>query len=407
MNARLLHIVTHPLSAEVLLRGQLGWMREQGLTVAIASGAGDGLDRAAKREGVEAFAAGLEREIAPGRDLATLLELIGLMRRWRPDIVHASTPKAGLLGMLAARACGVPARVYGQWGLRLETTWGPKRALLTGTEWLACAAAHRVLCASPSLAQRMVELRLAPPHKVAVPARGTTNGVEVERFAPRPLPERKRLREQIGIPEGCSVVGFVGRFTRDKGIPELVTAFEQVHRRRPDVRLLLLGDFEAGDPVPVPLAAQLRHHPAIVCTGFVGDPAPYYGLMDVLAFPSHREGFPNAPLEAAAASVPTVGFRATGTVDAVVEEETGLLVPVGEPVALAEALETVLSDCDLRRRLGDAAHRHVSEDFKQTWCGGEFCGSTKLYSESPSRAGGSPLRRLHPPSNSLIPHHGF
>src|SRR5205085_10744482 len=136
---------------------------------------------------------------------------------------------------------------------------------------------------------------------------------------------------------------------------------EAVRAEVPGARLLLVGDFEAGDPVPETVARRLRADPGVLRPGFVADVAPLYGVMDVLAFPSLREGFPNVPLEAAAAGVAAVAFRATGTADAVVHGETGMLVEPGDGAGMAAALALYLRDPALRLRHGAAARARAAE----------------------------------------------
>lgn len=349
---RLLYVVTHAASASVLLRGQLAWMRDRGYDVAVVASPGPELDVVAGREGVDVFGARLSREIALWEDAKALRDIHQIVRLWRPDIVYAATPKGGLLGMVASWICRVPARVYGQWGLRLETTRGLKRLLLWSTERVACALAHRVHAAGPSLASRCINLGLVRGERVFVAGDGSTNGVDPERFSTTP-------EDRPGPLRGACVIGFVGRITRDKGVVELVDAFERVHRQIPRARLLLVGDFEAGDPVPVRTAETIRRHPAILQAGFVRDVARYYGWMDVLAFPSHREGFPNAPLEAAASGLPVVGFRATGVADAVQDGVTGTLLNVGDVGGLERSLIAYLNDPLLRHRHGRAGRARV------------------------------------------------
>lgn len=368
---RLLYVVTHGMSALHLLKGQLAWMREAGFEVAVAASPGPDLQAVAEREGVVVFPIPMRREIHPLADLRALAALTRLVRRWRPQVVNAGTPKAGLLGMMAARLAGTPVRVYVLRGLRLETATGRTRAVLALTERVASACAHSVVSVSESLRGAYCAMGLAHEAKVVTLGAGSSNGVDVARFAARPPDERRRVRESLGLADGVPVIGFVGRFTRDKGIAELLDAFDAVCAEVPGARLLLAGDFEAGDPVPETVAGRLRTHPGVVRPGFVADTAPYYGAMDVLAFPSLREGFPNVLLEAAAAGLPVVAVRATGSVDAVVHGETGMLVEPGDGAGLAAALTLYLRDPALRLRHGAAARARAAECFarERVWGG--------------------------------------
>jgi glycosyltransferase involved in cell wall biosynthesis len=360
---RIVQAVTHPITARYLMRGQPAWLRRRGFEVTVVAAPGPDLVEVAERERVAVEPVPMKREPAPLADTLALVRLVRLFRRLRPTIVNAGTPKAGFLGMVAARMARVPVRVYTQRGLRLDGTRGVKRRVLAATERAAVGCAHRVLCNSESLRWRMVELGLAPEAKTIVLGAGSSNGVDVERFRPR-SEGGPQLRGSLGIPPDAPVVGFVGRLVRDKGIADLAAAMEEVWRRAPQARLLLVGELEAGDAVGPDLVARLAAAPRVVATGWAADVAPYYGVMDVLAFPSYREGLPNAPLEAAACELPVAGYAATGTVDAVAQGETGTLAPVGDVAGLAAALTTYVEDPDLRRAHGAAGRRRAVELFR-------------------------------------------
>ncbi len=364
-NPRLALVATHPMTFRFLLRGQLDYLARHGFEVFAISSPGPLLERVAAEEGVTAPGVPMSRSITPLGDLLAALRLTRLLRRLRPDIVNAGTPKAGLLGMLAARLAGVPIRVYTLRGLRLETARGWRRRLFAAGERLASRSAHRVVCVSESLRRRYLELGLGSAARSRVLGAGSSNGVDVERFRPASGGgEEQELRRRLGVSARELLIGFVGRLTRDKGIVDLSEIFQSGPlESHPEARLLLLGDFEPGDPVPAPLRRRLADDPRVILTGFVDDSAPYYRVLDLLAFPSYREGFPNVPLEAAASGLPVAGYAATGTVDAVEDGTTGTLVPVGDRTALAAAIAAYLERPDLRRLHGTAGRRRAQERF--------------------------------------------
>lgn len=363
---RLLYITTHGKAALGLMRGQLATVSERGFDVTVAASPSWELDEVTEREGVPTIGVPMNREISPFQDLVALYRLVRVMKQVRPDIVNAGTPKAGLLGMLAARIANVPARIYVLRGLRLETTSGLKRLLLKTTERIASACAHQVVCVSDSMRQVYVAQKLAPAWKCMLPGRGSSNGIDVSRFekTDERFQTARDIRRKLGIPLDAPVVGFVGRLTRDKGIVDLTEAFRAVQKTHPDVRLLLVGEFESGDPVPPDTINSLRANPAVCVAGFSKDPSDFYSVMDLFAFPSYREGFPNVPLEAAAASIPVIGFAATGTVDAVVNGKTGTLVPLGDVPGLANAISTYLSNDLIRFQHGRAGFERAKNEFR-------------------------------------------
>ena len=351
----------------LILSSRVRALRQAGFRVAVICGPGALLDRLAVEERIEPIAIPMRRGISPFVDLVALFRIVRELRRLRPELVEFSTPKAGMLGSVAAYLCGVPSRVYLLRGLKLETSKGFKRWLLCAAERLTAFCVQEVICNSRSLMSEARELALAPESKLRLLGEGSSQGVDVERFAPaRSGADSARLREQLGISANAVVIGFVGRLTRDKGVPELLQAFDALLKEAPEVRLLLVGWFDASEDA---LEPRLKHyidlHPCVICTGFVNDPAPLYRIMDMMVLPTRREGFPNAVLEASASGIPVITTLATGSRDAVVSEVTGLLVQPGYPEAILKAMRELLRDPERRRTMGVAARRWVVEHFAE------------------------------------------
>lgn len=247
------------------------------------------------------------------------------------------------------------------------TETGARRALLRTTERISCTLSDRVLCVSHSLREAAIREGLVTPERIRVLAGGSGNGVDARgRFDPARSPPaaRRAFRRELGIEEDAPVVGFVGRLVRDKGIVELVDAWRRVVACHPAARLVVVGDFEERDAVPDAIRRALLEDPTIRTVGFRPDIERCYSAFDVVVLPTHREGFPNVLLEAGAMALPVVATRIPGCVDAVVPGVTGTLVPPGEGVALAEALERYLSDRGLAVQHGQAARRRILEEFE-------------------------------------------
>jgi glycosyltransferase involved in cell wall biosynthesis len=365
---RIVYIATASDFPKVLLGGQFAFMRSRGMDVVVVASPGPALTALESQEQVRTVGIPVEREIRPAKDLVSAFRLYRLLRELAPDIVNAGTPKAAMLGLLAARFARVSVRIYTLHGLRLETTRGLKRWVLKAAERLTSGCAQQVICVSQSLESEYLGQRLAAPGKTTVLGDGSANGVSLERFSRAAIggDRGRALRLQLGIGMTDFVIGYLGRFTRDKGIVDLYEAFARIAADGANVRLLLVGRFEDGDPLPEEYVERIRRHPKIVTVDFVSDPAPYYGVIDLLALPSFREGFPTIVIEAAAAGVPSVGYRVTGLVDAIVDGHTGTLVAVGAREALAAVLRRYLEDEHLRRQHGEAALARARSLFANT-----------------------------------------
>lgn len=363
--ATVAHVMTHPGSL-IFLRGQVSFIRDRGFAVHAITSPGPDLASFRGKEGAVTHAVPMSRSISPFRDLVSLWRLCRVLRGVRPDVVHAHTPKGGLLGMLAAWMCGTPVRIYHLRGLRYDTTSGLKRRTLRFAEWVTCTLAHRVIAVSHSLRDVIVEGKVCPADKIKVLVRGSGNGVDATgRFKPLVQPARAETRAKHGIPPEALVVGFVGRFVLDKGIAELAGAWRQLRESHPRLHLMLAGGPDEADPAPAEVMDALRSDGRVHFTGFDPNMPLLYAAMDVVALPTYREGFPNVALEAAAMALPVVATSVLGCVDAVEDGVTGMLIPARDPVALANALRRYLGDPGLRATHGAAGRRRVLADFRR------------------------------------------
>ena len=366
---RVLHIVTVP-DTLVFFTGQAAYMRDRGVVLEVCASPGDALFEFGASQEVAAHAVPMARRIAPVRDAASLTRLIHLVSAVRPHIVHCHTPKAGLLGVMAARLLQVPSIVYQLHGLPLETATGSLRRVLRATEKLACSLSSRVLAVSDSLKEVALELDLTSPDKIGVLGRGSFNGVDSDRtFRPGSVSRDRAasLRATLGIPPQAPVIGFVGRIVRDKGVQDLIDAWGALRVQHPDAHLVLVGPAEKDDAILPNYMELVRGDSRIHTIGAVPQEAlpTFYAAFDVLALPTHREGFGVVAIEAGAMELPVVACRVTGCVDAICDGVTGTLVPAREPGQLSAALSRYLCDPELAHTHGSAARRWVVKHFRR------------------------------------------
>ena len=364
-----LYAVTVGLTARTLLRDQFASMHERGYRVVLLCRGDPEAVAFAEESGVEFIPLSMKRGLLTPGDLGALVRAVVILRRLRPDVVQFSTPKAGLLIGLAGFVSRVPTRIYGMTGLRLEgeRACTLRYRALRLAEYLTCKSAHTVLLPSESLRERSTSLGLVHREKIRVLGRGSTGGVDLERFRPANPGEREELRHARGIGPDLVVFGFVGRIVFDKGVQTLLDAFDALPRTlRSRARLLLVGEIDDDHLLRAETLARLRHDPHLIRTGFVPDPSGIYRLMDVMMLPSRREGFPNVLLEAAACGLPAITTNATGCRDAVQHGVTGLIVPTDDAAQLREAMTTLGENQGERDRMGVAARAFVEKYYDST-----------------------------------------
>lgn len=364
----LLRITTVPISLKLLLTGQPRYMQAAGWQVVLLSADGPERAEVMAREGVPHQLVPFTRAITPWQDLRCLWQLVRFMRRERPDIVHTHTPKAGLLGMLAARIAGVPVRIHTVAGLPLMTASGPRRRLLSLMERLTYLGAQHVWPNSPSLLAYIRDHGLCPEAKLGMIGSGSSNGIDLHQYAPDAVSAARlsAAKAAIAYENGAVYLLAVGRIVRDKGIAELVSAFTALHQSDSRLRLVLLGPIERERPEETlgpELLQVLDAHPAVRHLPWSDDVPAFMALADLLVHASHREGFPNVPLQAGAMGCPIVCSHIPGNIDIVDHGRTGLTYPVGDAQALTAAIQAVLADPAAARKWALALRQRVEAEF--------------------------------------------
>lgn len=364
---KLVHITTVPQSL-IFVQGQVGYMTDRGLYVEAISSSGQKLLEFGESHNVSVHSVEMLRRISPIHDLKSVWQLSRTLRRIKPTIVHAHTPKGGLLGMISAWLTRTPVRIYHIHGLRYMTASGMKRSLLKAMERLSCALANEVFCVSHSIRDVAVADNLVSVNKIVVFAGGSVNGVDADgqfnpdRFTPDDVRE---IRKALGISETDIVIGFVGRIVRDKGVEDLAQSWISLRNSHPNARLVLVGPIELEDPVSPEAIAQLQGDDRVTIVDWVDDTSPYYSVFDMLVLPTYREGFGNVNIEAASMGIPVVSTDTPGCVDSVQDGVTGKLVPVGDSESLTYAIQMYLDDRTLRQRHGEAGRQRVLREFRQ------------------------------------------
>ncbi len=367
---KLVHITTMPVTLWGFLRGQNQYMRDKGFEIHGVASGGIDLAKVGKRDGAVTHPVNISKTISPFSDFVSLIRLFLLLRRIRPIIVELSTPKAALLSSIAAWAARIPVRIFLMRGLITENARGFKRVIFRWLERLTAKLCHQSICVAPSLLEFARSDRILSPTQGIIVANGMSNGIDSAQFDPvaveggETIPGLAASRNLLGNPTS-SVIGFVGRLVRDKGIEDLAQAWKSVREEFPDAHLLFVGPWEKENKSSDAIRSSLEADPRVHFTGRVDDVVPYYRAMSLFVLPSHREGFPNAPMEAAAMRVPVVATRVVGCVDAVQDGVTGTLVPARDVEALADAIQLYLKDPVLSRKHGEAGRQRILRDFRQ------------------------------------------
>ncbi|MAZ72739.1 MAG: glycosyltransferase family 1 protein [Flavobacteriaceae bacterium] len=343
---KLVRITTIPLSLEKLLEGQLAYMQNHYQVIAV-SAERERLEAFGVSEGVQTKHVNLTRQITPRKDIVAVYKLYKFLKKEKPQLVHSHTPKAGIVGMMAAYFAGVPHRLHTVAGLPLMEATGFKRKILNFVEKLTYRFATKVYPNSQGLKDFIEAENFVKPSKLKIIGQGSSNGIDTGYFSDTHFSTEEILqkKKELKISETDFVFIFVGRIVTDKGINELVEAFVSLQKEKPNCTLLLVGPFEDTlDPVLPTTKKLIESHPKIISVGYQQDVRVFFALSDVLVFPSYREGFPNVVMQAGAMALPAIVSNINGCNEIVTHNKNGLIVPTKDVTSLFKSMQALIAN---------------------------------------------------------------
>lgn len=371
---KIIRITTVASTMNVILRGQLAFLSKSFDVIGITSPDDFYFSEISQREKIIVYPVEMRRKISLWNDIISLIRIIIIFRLEKPDIVHSQTPKAGLLGMLAAWLTQVPIRVHSVVGIPMfiHNRGGLKRYILRITEKLTYYFATHIYPNSFGLKNIILQNNLCNPSKLKIIGHGSSNGIDTNFFSPFHFSNnfRNNLKKELNIPENSFIFSYVGRVVKDKGIHELLLAFisflKVIRTKKKEVFLLIVGPLRKNDdPIAKEDLCILLNHRYIKYLGLQRDVRPYLSISDVFVFPSHREGLPGSLLQACSMGLPAIATDIVGNNELVIHEVNGLLVPPKNYVELQFAMTKLYENPALISKFAKESRRLISEKYEQ------------------------------------------
>lgn len=376
MKPKLVRVTTVPVSMNILLKNQLKFMSDYFDVIGITSYDSKHFHEVEEREGARMYQVDLSRAISPFKDIKTILQLVSIFRKEKPEIVHSHTPKAGLLAMFAAKISGVPIRLHTLAGMPLMEAKGLKKYLFILSEKVTYICANKVYPNSKGLYDYVLLNKLGGIDRFKVIGSGSSNGIDLSYFSKNQFDDfsaiKKKVRNENGVDDKDFVFCFVGRIAGDKGINELISSFTflsdkyNTQKTEKRIHLILIGVYDKSDMPSETTKQLINSNVSIKFLGRFDDIRPYLIASDALVFPSYREGFPNVVLQAGAMELPSIVTDINGCNELITEGINGLIIPVKNTERLTEAMETMINNDIKRLEMGKIARLIIVDKFEQT-----------------------------------------
>ena len=364
---KLIRITTVPISIEKLLENQPKYFSKF-FDITIVSSDKSELEKLGKKQGVKTFCLPLTRKITPFKDIIAIFKLYFFLKRENPKIVHSHTPKAGFVGMTASFFAGVPIRMHTVAGLPLMERKFIKKKVLIFIEKLTYLFATNVYSNSKKLMEFILSKKFCSKRKIKTLANGSSNGIDTKYFSDNiSLISKNKLLDTLKILKNDFVFCYVGRVVKDKGINELVSAFNELNLKNKNCKLIIVGKIEnETDPISKSTMGIIKKNKNILLTGFKNDVRPYLSIGNCFVFPSYREGFPNVLMQAGAMDLPCIATNINGCNEIIQDNINGFLIPPKNIDALVKAMQKIM-DKKLIIKLSKNSRLMVKEKYDQKY----------------------------------------
>lgn len=363
---KIIRVTTKPEALLILLKNQLKFINNFHDVIGISS-PGKELNTVKIKEGIRVIPLEMTRKITPFKDIWSLLSMIKILKKEKPDVVHSHTPKAGTISMLASIICGVPNRIHTVAGLPLIEKTGMKKKLLFFIEWLTYKCSSKVFVISKNLRKYILKNININPKKLSVIGLGSSNGVDTKYYKKNNKIKilTTSLQNKYNLINKFIFI-FVGRVVKDKGVDELFEAFIKLNSKFTDTRLLIVGRQENDlNPISNKSKEILRLNKNIINVGYKNDIRPYLNAAHCLVLPSYREGFPQVILQAGCMEIPSIVSNIHGCNEIIKNKINGLLIQPKNTKSLYLAMKKIFSDKKLYIFLKNSSRKNISKKFSQ------------------------------------------
>ena len=363
---RILHVISTFFSVYPFFENQFGHFVSKGYEIHLALSPSEEIEEYANEQQIKYFETPINRSYSLFDDLKSIHAIYRYIKKNNIEIVAGHSPKGALIAMISSYLAGTKRRIYFRHGLVYETSKGLKRCILIFVERLTSFFAKEVVCVSPYLIEKSINDKLTRKSKLKILNIGSCNGVDaLKRFNPANIQSDKKqtLKTKLGIQEEAFVIGYVGRLAKEKGINEIIKTFSLFNQYNKNSYLLLIGPFDDRDVISNETFRKIQKGKNIIYTGEIyEDLEYYYSLMDVFLYPSYRDGFGNAIIEASSMELPVLTTSFSGNRDAIRNGITGQYISL-DPNEISLKIEDYYNNKELAKIHGRNGRNFVLENF--------------------------------------------